>query len=405
MTTHIPFNVPYMTDKELSYIAKAHLNKHLSGDGSFTRACHALIEQYSSSPKALLTHSCTAALEMSALLLDIKPGDEIIMPSYTFVSTANAFVLRGGVPVFIDIRADTLNIDESLIESAITSKTKAIVPVHYAGVSCEMDTILNIAHKHNLFVIEDAAQGVMSYYKKRALGSMGDFGTYSFHETKNIISGEGGCLLVNNKHYIKHAEIIREKGTNRTEFLKGKVDKYTWQNIGSSFLPGEITAAFLFAQLEQAKTLTHKRMSVWNYYNTLLKPFLFSHNILLPNIPLDCTHGGHIYYVILPNQISRERILNSLHKKGISALSHYVPLHSSPAGQKYCKIHGDLKITDSISQNIIRLPLWIGLTKHQIEYIVKNLIHFISLQSSLPIPPLKASKRALSSISSESLST
>ena len=295
-----------MTGKELDYIAQAHAKSHLAGDGEYTKMCHTWIEQYSGCAKALLTHSCTAALEMSALLLELQPGDEVIMPSYTFVSTANAFVLRGAIPVFVDIRTDTLNIDESLIEAAITPRTKAIVPVHYDGVACDMDTIMDIAIRHNLIVIEDAAQGVISFYKGRALGSIGHLGCYSFHETKNVISGEGGALLVNDKKIVSQAEIIREKGTDRSRFFRGEVDKYTWQSIGSSFLPSDLMAAFLLAQLEDAIIITQHRRDVWAVYHELLEPLESRGLLRRPIIPSDCVHNAHMYYILIPGHIDRD---------------------------------------------------------------------------------------------------
>ncbi|WP_292993613.1 dTDP-4-amino-4,6-dideoxygalactose transaminase [Nitrosomonas sp.] len=369
----IPFNKPYMSGKELSYIAEAHFHNILAGDGPFTKRCHTWLEARTGSAKVLLTHSCTAALEMAALLLNIQPGDEIIMPSYTFVSTANAFVLRGGVPVFVDIRQDTLNIDEHLIEDAITTRTKAIVPIHYAGVSCEMDTILAIAKRHKLMVVEDAAQGVMSTYKGRDLGGIGDLGAYSFHETKNVISGEGGCLLVNDASLALQAEIIREKGTNRTQFFRGHVDKYTWQDVGSSFLPGELIAAFLWAQLEEAEQITKQRMGIWDEYHKLLEP-LESHGLLRrPIIPDHCQHNAHMYYVLLSEELRRDKILQRMKTEEIGAIFHYIPLHSSPAGKKFGRASGELVNTDSCSEKIIRLPLWIGLSKNQQQEVVSVL--------------------------------
>lgn len=369
----IPFNKPYMTGKELYYIAEANFGNRLAGDGSFTRYCHQWIEKNTGSSKVLLTHSCTAALEMSALLLDIQSGDEIILPSFTFVSTANAFVLRGGVPVFVDIREDTLNLDEKLIEEAITPRTKAIVPVHYAGVACEMDSILEIATRYELSVVEDAAQGIMSSYKNRPLGSIGELGTFSFHETKNIISGEGGALLINNPELVKRAEIIREKGTDRSQFFRHEVDKYTWQDIGSSFLPGEITAAFLRAQLENAKKITGWRLKIWECYHQLLLPLEEKGLLRRPIIPKNCKHNAHMYYVLLAPTIDRDMVLNGLKQKSISAIFHYIPLHSSPAGSYYGREHGSLEVTNKTSNSIIRLPLWIGLTENQQDYIVNSL--------------------------------
>tara|TARA_R100001143_G_scaffold62256_1_gene65102 strand:+ start:1833 stop:2969 length:1137 start_codon:yes stop_codon:yes gene_type:complete len=373
MTQKIQFNRPFMTGKELQYITQAKTEYMLAGDGPFTKRCHAWIEQYSGCNKALLTHSCTAALEMTALLLDIAPGDEIIMPSYTFVSTANAFVLRGGVPVFVDIREDTLNLDERLIEAAITPRTRAIVPVHYAGVACEMDSILEIARRHRLHVVEDAAQGVMATYKGQPLGSIGNLGTYSFHETKNVISGEGGALLVNDPSLSLRAEIIREKGTDRSRFFRGEVDKYTWQEVGSSFLPGEIIAAFLWAQLEDAKNITHERLTIWQRYHNLIAPLEAKGVLRRPIIPGDCEHNAHMYYVILAPEVDRQHVLSELKKSNIFSVFHYVPLHSSPAGQRYGRASGQLAITNQQSERLIRLPLWVGLTEEQQVHIVNIL--------------------------------
>ncbi len=373
-----PFNRPYMTGKELNYIAEAKFLNKLSGDGPFTRRCHQWLEQYSHSEKVLLTHSCTAALEMSALLLDIQPGDEVIMPSYTFVSTANAFVLRGGIPVFVDIREDTLNLDERLIEAAITPRTKAIVPVHYAGVACEMDTIMEIASRHGLSVVEDAAQGVMASYKGRALGSIGDLGTYSFHETKNVISGEGGALLINDPAMSLRAEIIREKGTDRSRFFRGEVDKYTWQEVGSSYLPGELTAAFLWAQLEEAESITQNRLNSWNRYHQALEGLELTGAIRRPIIPANCTHNAHMYYVLLAPGIDRQRTLDKLKLDHIYSVFHYVPLHSSPAGLRYGRTHGAMTNTDTLSERLIRLPLWMGLGEEQLLHIVDSLQRAVS---------------------------
>jgi len=370
---NIPFNQPYISGNELLYIKEAHENAVLSGDGPFTIRCHDWLESWVCSNKVLLTHSCTAALEMSALLLDIKLGDEIIMPSYTFVSTANAFVLRGAIPVFVDIREDTLNINEALIESAITNRTRAIVPVHYAGVGCEMDAIISIASKHDLRVVEDAAQGFMGTYKGRALGSIGDLGAYSFHETKNVISGEGGALLVNSSEFSLKAEVIREKGTNRSSFSRGEVEKYTWQSVGSSFLPGEVTAAFLFAQLEKAEWITKERLKSWNYYHTLLKSFEDQGFILRPIVPVECQHNAHMYYVILSSQFSRKKILEEFKRHEIGAIFHYIPLHTSPAGKLYGRPFGELDVTKMKSEQIIRLPLWVGISESQQELIVSTL--------------------------------
>ncbi|HEY8270761.1 MAG TPA: dTDP-4-amino-4,6-dideoxygalactose transaminase [Pseudobdellovibrionaceae bacterium] len=366
----IPFNWPHMTGKELYYIAESHFQGRLAGDGPFTKLCHGWLETRTGCSKALLTHSCTAALEMAALLLDIQPGDEIIMPSYTFVSTANAFVLRGGIPVFVDIREDTLNLDERLIEAAITPRTRGIVPVHYAGVGCEMDTILSIAQRHGLKVIEDAAQGVMASYKGRALGSMGDLGAYSFHETKNVISGEGGALLVNDSQLALRAEIIREKGTDRSRFFRGEVDKYTWQEVGSSFLPGEIIAAFLWAQFEDADRITQERLSSWRYYHEILQPLEAKGILRRPIVPEDCQHNAHMYYILLAPEIDRQKVLNEFKRHDIWSVFHYVPLHSSPAGQRYGRVHGTLNVTVDHSERLVRLPIWVGLTQQQQERVL-----------------------------------
>ena len=365
MNNRIPFNFPHMTGKELYYIAEAHFNGMLAGNGPFTGRCHDWLEQRTGCSKALLTHSCTAALEMSALLLDIQPGDEIIMPSFTFVSTANAFVLRGGVPVFVDIRDDTLNLDESLIEAAITPRTRAIVPVHYAGVACEMGTIMSIAQRYQLKVVEDAAQAVMASYKGNALGGIGDLGTYSFHETKNVISGEGGALLVNDPELVVRAEIIWEKGTDRSRFLRGEVDKYTWQEPGSSSLPGELIAAFLWAQLEEADPITSQRMASWQRYHDLMESLESEGILRRPIIPEDCQHNAHMYYVLLASDINRDEVLEFFKLNDIASVFHYVPLHSSPAGERYARVHGEMDVTDRQSERLIRLPMWVGLTPEQ----------------------------------------
>ncbi|PHR30074.1 MAG: dTDP-4-amino-4,6-dideoxygalactose transaminase [Desulfotalea sp.] len=370
MNKDIPFNWPYMTGKELYYIAEAHFNGRLAGDGPFTKRCHSWLEKHTGCNKALLTHSCTGALEMAALLLDVQPGDEIIMPSYTFVSTANAFVLRGGIPVFVDIREDTLNLDERLIEGAITSKTRAIVPVHYAGVACEMDTIMAISKRYGLKVVEDAAQGVMATYKTRALGSIGDLGTYSFHETKNVIAGEGGALLVNHPDLVSRAEIIREKGTDRSRFYRGEVDKYTWQEVGSSFLPGELIAAFLWAQLEEARRITQERLASWQRYHDRFESFESIGVLRRPIVPESCQHNAHMYYVLLAPGINRQDVIDELKSNLIYSVFHYVPLHSSPAGIRYGRTHGTLDVTDRKSESLLRLPLWVGISEDQQDKVV-----------------------------------
>ncbi|MGE8215085.1 dTDP-4-amino-4,6-dideoxygalactose transaminase [compost metagenome] len=356
----IPFNKPFMTGQELVNITHAHANGHLSGDGPFTKQCHAWLNARTGASASLLTHSCTAALEMAALLLDLVPGDEVIMPSYTFVSTSNAFVLRGAVPVFVDVRADTLNIDEALIEAAITPRTRAICVVHYAGVSCEMDTILAIAARHGLAVVEDAAQGIMSTYKGRPLGTLGDLGALSFHETKNIISGEGGALLCRDATHAERAEIIREKGTNRSRFFRGQVDKYTWVDVGSSFLPGEITAAFLAAQMDAAEDITARRLAIWERYHQWAAPHEAAGRLTRPTIPAHCTHNAHMYYMLLPSLEARTAFIQSLRQDGVQAVFHYIPLHSSPAGLEHGRTGSSMQVTNDISERLVRMPLWIG---------------------------------------------
>ncbi|MBS0322933.1 MAG: dTDP-4-amino-4,6-dideoxygalactose transaminase [Proteobacteria bacterium] len=361
----IPFNNPYMTGKELWNITQAHVNGQMAGDGPFTKQCHRWIEERTGIAKALLTHSCTAALEMAAFLADLNPGDEVIMPSYTFVSTANAFVMRGAIPVFIDIRPDTLNIDETLIESAITERTKVIVPVHYAGVGCEMDAIMRTARWHNLMVIEDAAQGVMSSYKERSLGAIGHLGAYSFHETKNIISGEGGALLINDPTLSERAEIIREKGTNRSQFFRGQIDKYTWVDVGSSYLPGELIAAFLFAQMEEAETITQRRLGIWQTYHDALSPLCQEKGIRQPIVPDGCRHNAHMYYLLLPSLEQRTAFIARLRERDIMAVFHYVPLHDAPAGKRLGRTHGPMSVTRHVADCLVRLPLWVGLEDEQ----------------------------------------
>lgn len=358
---NIPFNKPYISGKELANIGSVLQGGALAGDGPFSKECHRWLEMQTGCCKALLTHSCTAALEMAAILADIQPGDEVIMPSYTFVSTANAFVLRGGIPVFVDIRPDTLNIDEKLIEAAITPRTKAIVPVHYAGVSCAMDEIIAIARRYSLVVIEDAAQGVMAKYKGRALGSLGDLGCYSFHETKNIVAGEGGALLINTERFAERAEVIREKGTNRSQFFRGMVDKYTWVDLGSSYLPGELIAAFLAAQLEDAEAITDRRLKLWERYHAAFAPLEEGGIVRRPVIPEECDHNAHMYYLLVNDLKVRTELISDLRQHEISAVFHYIPLHSSPAGQKYGRSAGELPMTKELSERLVRLPLWNGL--------------------------------------------
>ena len=360
----IPFNKPYMTGRELAYIAQAHGNGHLSGDGAFTRKCHAWLEAQTRAEKALLTHSCTAALEMAALLLELQPGDEVIMPSFTFVSTANAFALRGAIPVFVDIREDTLNLDERLIEAAITPRTKAICVVHYAGVACEMDEIMAIAARHGLKVVEDAAQAIMSTYKGRPLGTIGDLGALSFHETKNIIAGEGGALLCRDRAFAERAEIIREKGTNRSKFFRGQVDKYTWVDIGSSYLPGEIVAAFLAAQMEEAEAINGRRLSLWGKYHAWAEAHAVSGRVRRPTIPAHTSHNAHMYYLLLPSLTDRTAFIGGLRERGVQAVFHYIPLHSAPFGLQHGRTGSSMDVTDKVSDCLVRLPLWLGLEQH-----------------------------------------
>jgi dTDP-4-amino-4,6-dideoxygalactose transaminase len=369
----IPFNRPHLAGNELAYIAQAHANGHLSGDGAFTKHCEQWLEQHLVVHKALLTHSCTAALEMAVMLAGITTGDEVIMPSFTFVSTANAVVLRGGVPVFVDIRSDTMNIDETLIESAITSRTRAIVVVHYAGVGCDMDAVMRTANEHGLLVIEDAAQGVMSTYKGRPLGSIGQLAAISFHETKNVISGEGGALLINDRRFVERAEIIREKGTDRSRFYRGVVDKYTWVDVGSSYLPSELVAAFLAAQLEHADTITRARLDLWNVYHAALAPLEAADKLRRPVIPLDCNQNAHMYYVLLGSTEERTRVMTALKRDGVHSVFHYVPLHSSPAGRKFARTKGTLVNTDAAAARLLRLPMWLELESDQ-QRVIDSLV-------------------------------
>jgi dTDP-4-amino-4,6-dideoxygalactose transaminase len=358
-----PFNRPFMTGREFVYIAEAYANGMLAGDGAFTKKCHALLEAGIGCHKALLTHSCTAALEMSALLADLGPGDEVIMPSYTFTSTANAYALRGAVPVFVDIREDTLNLDETLVEAAITPRTKAIVPVHYAGVACEMDVLLDIGQRRGLMVIEDAAQGYGATYRGRPLGALGAMGCLSFHETKNVISGEGGALLINDPGLAERAEIVREKGTNRSAFFRGQVDKYTWVDVGSSYLPGELIAAFLYAQLEKGEDILRRRLGIWQHYHDGLAPLEQRGWIRRPVVPAHCSHNAHMYYVLLPTLAARQEVIRRMREAGVSPVFHYVPLHSSPAGRRFGRVGSTMQRTDELSDRLLRLPLWIGVDR------------------------------------------
>ena len=358
---NIPFNRPYMTGRELGYIAEAHQAGHLAGNGAFTQRCQDWLQNKLGVPRAFLTTSCTDALEMAALLLDLQPGDEVIMPSFTFVSTANAFALRGAVPVFVDIRPDTLNLDESRVEAAITPRTRALVPVHYGGVACAMVDLLGLARDRKLRVVEDAAQALGSTYRDKPLGSFGDLAALSFHETKNVISGEGGALLVNDPSLAERADILWQKGTNRSRFLRGEVQKYEWVDLGSSFLPGEITSAFLWAQLESADEILRRRLALWGRYHEAFTDLERRGLCSRPTVPADCALNAHLYYLILPTADARDRCLRLLAEQGIHAVFHYVPLHDSPAGRKYGRAQGDLSVTRDLSSRLLRLPLWLGL--------------------------------------------
>jgi dTDP-4-amino-4,6-dideoxygalactose transaminase len=358
---NIPFNRPWTTGRELACVREAIEALHISGNGTFTHRCQRWLEQRTGCRKAFLTHSCTGALEMAVLLADIRPGDEVIMPSYTFVSTANAFVLRGAVPVFVDVRRDTFNLDERQIEDVITPRTRAVVPVHYAGVACEMDTILTVARRHNLVVIEDAAQGLLSTYKGRLLGSFGRCAAVSFHETKVVTSGEGGALLINDDALVERAEILWEKGTNRCQFFRGEKAKYTWVDVGSSFLPSEISAAFLWPQLEDASAITAERLRIWQTYHDAFADLEKRGVVERPTIPPECRHNGHMYYLVAPDLTVRTRVLAQLKARGIQAIFHYVPLHDSPAGRRYGRAHGDLPCTRIAGDRLLRLPMWPGM--------------------------------------------
>lgn len=372
----ISFNVPPYCGKEDEYVIEAIRNHKICGDGEFTKKCSKWLEENTGTKKALLTTSCTHATEMAALLCDIKPGDEIIMPSYTFVSTADAFVLRGAKVVFVDIRPDTMNIDEKKIEAAITKKTKAIVPVHYAGVACEMDTIMNIARRYNLFVIEDAAQGVMSKYKGKALGTIGDYGCYSFHETKNYSMGEGGALLIKNADMIENAEILREKGTNRSKFFRGQIDKYTWVNYGSSYLPSELNAAYLWAELEMADIINEDRLRSWNHYYEGLQYLAENGKIDLPCIPKECEHNAHMFYIKAKDLDERTKLISYMKEHGIGCVFHYIPLHSAPAGRRFGRFCGEDIYTTKESERLMRLPMYYGLKLEDIDRVIETIEKF-----------------------------
>ena len=375
----ISFNKPPFIGKESEYVLDAVNKGHISGDGEYTKKCAKKLEELSGTKRALLTTSCTHATEMAALLSDIKPGDEVIMPSYTFVSTADAFVLRGATPVFVDIRPDTMNIDETLIEDAITSKTRAIVPVHYAGVGCEMDTIMDIARRHNLTVIEDAAQAIDSTYKGKALGTFGNFGCYSFHETKNISMGEGGALLIQNEDMIEPAEIIREKGTNRAKFFRGQIDKYTWVNYGSSYLPSDMNAAYLWAQLENIDTIQDRRLNVWKRYREGLTELADKEYIEFGVIPKECSNNAHMFYIKVKDLDTRTDLLKYLKENGIMAVFHYVPLHSAPAGRKFGRFNGEDRYTTKESERLIRRPLFYSITDEEVDFIIEIVKEFFCL--------------------------
>ena len=377
MEIRIPFNIPPYVGHEMEYLQKAcEVNHKICGDGPFTKQCKAWVEEKTGTAECLMTTSGTSALEMAAHLSHIQPGEEVIMPSYTFCSTADAFVLKGAVPVFVDIRPDTMNLDETLLEDAITDKTRAIAAVHYAGVSCEMDTILEIAGRHHLTVVEDAAQGVMSSYKGRALGTLGDFGCYSFHETKNYSMGEGGAILIRDPEKISEAEILREKGTNRSQFFRGQIDKYTWVDYGSSFLPSELNAAYLMAQLDQADAINHARLARWEQYYRLLSPLAAEGRIELPVIPKDCVHNAHMFYIKTRDLEERQALIQALREQGILAVFHYIPLHSSPAGRKFGRFHGEDRYTTRESERLLRLPMYYSLTEENVNDVVSVIEEF-----------------------------
>lgn len=377
MEIRIPFNIPPYVGHEMEYLQKAcEVNHKICGDGPFTKQCKAWVEEKTGTAGCLMTTSGTSALEMAAHLSHIQPGEEVIMPSYTFCSTADAFVLKGAVPVFVDIRPDTMNLDETLLEDAITDKTRAIAAVHYAGVSCEMDTILEIAGRHHLTVVEDAAQGVMSSYKGRALGTFGDFGCYSFHETKNYSMGEGGAILIRDPEKISEAEILREKGTNRSQFFRGQIDKYTWVDYGSSFLPSELNAAYLMAQLDRADEINHARLARWEQYYRLLSPLAAEGRIELPVIPKDCVHNAHMFYIKTRDLEERQALIQALREQGILAVFHYIPLHSSPAGRKFGRFHGEDRYTTRESERLLRLPMYYSLTEENVNDVVSVIEEF-----------------------------
>jgi dTDP-4-amino-4,6-dideoxygalactose transaminase len=384
----VPFNRPVAVGTEFDYVAEAIANGQLSSDGEFTARCADLLREETGARLVLLTHSCTAALEMSVMLAEVSPGDEVIMPSFTFVSTASSVVLRGGVPVFVDVRPDTLNLDEALIGDAITSRTKAIFPVHYAGVACEMDAILEIASGHGLAVLEDAAQGLMASYRGTPLGAIGDLGALSFHETKNVTCGEGGALMVNDDRFVERANLLRDKGTNRKQFFRGEVDRYTWVDLGSSYGLGELNAAFLWGQLEQRRAITRRRLKVWWRYPEAFGPLEDQGLIRRPVVPDDRLHNAHLYYLLVPDRATRDRLLVELEEREVYAVFHYVPLHSAPAGRRYGRTHGTLEVTDDVSGRLVRLPLWAGMTDEQVEHVIASVAEVLaSLHTRSPSAP------------------
>ena len=375
----IRFNLPPVIGTELSYIQQALQNNKLSGDGPFTKACSQWLEEKFQTRKALLTPSCTAALEMAAILVDIGPGDEVIMPSYTFVSTANAFVLRGATIVFVDVEPETMNMDVAAVEAAITAKTRAIVPVHYAGVSCDMNALMALAERHQLWVIEDAAQGVMSRYHQKALGALGHIGCFSFHDTKNYTAGgEGGAILINDPELVERAEIIREKGTDRSQFIRGQLDKYTWQDVGSSYLPSELQAAYLLAQLESAETINERRLALWQRYFEALRPLADEGKLTLPHVPENCEHNAHMFYIKLRDISERSDFINHLKARDIVSVFHYIPLHSSPAGQKFGRLAGEDKFTTKESERLVRLPMFYQLSEQQQGQVIEAVCEFFA---------------------------
>jgi dTDP-4-amino-4,6-dideoxygalactose transaminase len=381
-TAHIPFNRPHVTGLELDAIADAIGRGHISADGSFSGHCRAWLQKTLGCPEALVVHSCTAALELSALLLDIGPGDEVIMPSYTFVTTATAFALRGATPVFVDIRPDTMNLDETLVEAAITKQTRAIVPVHYAGVACEMNSLVGLANAHSIPIIEDAAQGVCATYNDRPLGTMGALGAISFHETKNVTCGHGGVLVVNDERLMERAEVLRDKGTNRSSFIRGQVDKYTWLDIGSSYAISDLAAAFLWPQLQQSAKITQGRCELWEIYHDGFAAAEQAGLLQRPTVPTECQHNAHMYYLMLPNNRLRDLLITELNKADINAVFHYIPLHSSPGGRRYGRTHGSLPVTDKVSSCLVRMPLWSGMTNAIIERVIAAVTDVLTRSSN-----------------------